>query len=317
MPHRHPVADGWLFGTDGGGAQFEGYFDTDRPDDSVPGSLAIRCTQAAPTPSALADKHLRFAVYGKKLAPIFGLPIRLKFSCKRPAGIQEATMTNETRTRSYIAQQTVSGHVWEEVEYVFPVGDAGGVWNCGDGYGAGFRIPFVHGSTYHGAPNQWLDGNYVASAQTNLGANVGDYMNVAKVQIDLGTGEFEYPDSTIVSLEAQNELFVLDHGADDSGGVGVNIWGVAVSSNTVNFDEQIHRMYKKPDVSITGSVNTDWCIQTHTGIDVPTVGMVSYSRSRGLAKFSVTTSAPLVVGANYSLRLKTPAAKLIVNGHLA
>lgn len=327
MTHRTPVAPGWLFGTDGGGAKFEASWDDDAPDDSVPGSLKVECTTAQSSPVALSDKHLRFAIDGADLWPYRNsdIPIKMDVMLGAP-GYQCLSFNNEDRSRTFAREFAVpTPHVWQTLETTLPFGSRTGVWSLSGGrYGMGMRVPLVIGSSYQVAKDQYVNGNYLGTAnQTNLGSAVGNYIKIAKVVIG-DVPAFIVPPRFEVLMRGDRQVRVIEN-VSFEGGVGVNIPGSAGGeiiqgsnlTDEVNFDLWLAaEMDVEPEIEILGAVNTDWNLQTVTGTNITTSATIkSYRRSRSLAKFTVkATSMALTAGERYILRLRDPSAKMIING---
>lgn len=325
MEHRTPTADGWLFGTNGP-ARFAATLDSDTPDDTIPASICVTCTTAEPTMAAASERHLRFAIYGKKLFPFKGQDIKVRALVKRSrAGAQSVACVNEPRNRAFISDAGVdTAHQWQQLEFSFPVSAIDGFVNYGDGYGLGFRVSVGSGSVYQASTGVWHPGNYASSPnQVNMAQTVGDYLKITKVQIWAGPDEgFVLPDATFVSLEASNEIRVI---RQQAGGVniighGANAGGVG-DPGTVNFDLLLASpMYTSPKVSFLGAYGTDYEIQNIA--DATAVAGIShiecFPRSRDVAKYTAyKTDGGVVPGLAYSFRLKTPSAGILISGHHA
>lgn len=317
MPHRTPLAVGFLYGKSGTPVAVTGERSSDVPDASVPFSMKLTVTTAATSLASDTENHIRWAIYGRKLKPYASGDIKVKFWVKSSvAGTYCVTAINETRDNHFVREYTVNvANTWEEKELTFPLGSKTGAWNLEDGYGVGFRFCLVSASGMQSSKDSWNAGNKSGtSSQVNWVATVGNTFFLTKLQISPeATGQFVLPYIEAVMSECDREYLVIKQ---ESGGVNIAL-GSSPGSTSVNFDILLLRqMYNPPIISIVGALNTDVFVQsTNGGANVTVSNLQSYQRSKQVAKFSF--DGTFSAGALYNLRLQTATAALVIDGHLA
>ncbi|QTK78334.1 hypothetical protein AT6N2_C0430 [Agrobacterium tumefaciens] len=316
MPHRTPLAVGFLYGKSGTAVAVTGERSTDVPDPSVPYSMKLTVTAGATSLAADTENHIRWAIYGRKLKPYASTNMKVKFWVKSSVvGTYCVTAINETRDTHFVREYAINAaNTWEEKELTFPLGSKSGTWNLDDGYGVGFRFCLVSASGMQSTKDAWNAGNKSGtSSQVNWIATVGNTFFLTKLQISPEvTGQFVLPDIEAVMSECDREYIVIKQ---ESGGVNVS-FGSSPGTTSVNFDILLQRqMYNPPLISFVGSLNSDVLVQsTNGGASVTVANLQSFQRSKQVAKFSL--DGAFSAGAMYNLRLQTATAALVVDGHL-
>lgn len=183
--------DRWIMNVNGA-AVVSNAVATDRPTGVQTGALYTVTTVDA---SIAAGEYtfLTQAMEGYVSAPtLFGSsnakPVTLSFWVKASlAGIYCVSFRNSAATRSYIKEYTLTAATWTKVSMTVP-GCTDGTWETYTNPGLIVGWALSSGTTYHGSPNAWATGNFLATSnQVNLTATLSNYFSITQVQLSIGS----------------------------------------------------------------------------------------------------------------------------------
>jgi hypothetical protein len=124
----------------------------------------------------------------------FGQPVTLSFWFRTnlPSGsVLSVPFKNSGGTSSYISTVTTIGaNTWQYATATIPPPPNGTTWLTTNGVGINMSLFYFNntGTTFTGAPNTWLSGNYVTAAGAyNWAQNAGNYIELTGVQLEKGT----------------------------------------------------------------------------------------------------------------------------------
>jgi hypothetical protein len=135
-----------------------------------------------------------FNISDLKWGSSFGQPVTLSFWYRSnlPSGsVLSVPFKNSGGTSSYISTVTTIGaNTWQYATATIPPPPNGTTWLTTNGVGISMSLFYFNniGTTFTGAPNTWLSGNYVTAAGAyNWVQSAGNYIEFTGVQLERGT----------------------------------------------------------------------------------------------------------------------------------
>jgi hypothetical protein len=135
-----------------------------------------------------------FNISDLKWGSSFGQPVTLSFWYRSnlPSGsVLSVPFKNSGGTSSYISTVTTIGaNTWQYATATIPPPPNGTTWLTTNGVGINMSLFYFNntGTTFTGAPNTWLSGNYVTAAGAyNWVQNAGNFIEFTGVQLEKGT----------------------------------------------------------------------------------------------------------------------------------
>jgi hypothetical protein len=124
----------------------------------------------------------------------FGQPVTLSFWYRTnlpPGSVLSVPLKNSGATISYISTVTTIGaNTWQYATVTIPPPPNGTTWLTTNGIGISMYMFYFNntGTTFIGAPNTWLSGNYVtAQGSYNWAQTAGNYIELTGLQLEKGT----------------------------------------------------------------------------------------------------------------------------------
>lgn len=152
-------------------------------------SLEIDVTNADTSVAAGDAFVLTQAIEGYNFRPFQGRAAKLSFWVKSSkTGINCIAFRNTGIARSYVVEYTInSADTWEKKTVDITFDESTGTWDFTNGVGLTVIFSLMAGSTYQGAADSWLTGNYFATSnQINNMDSASNTFYLSQVQLELG-----------------------------------------------------------------------------------------------------------------------------------
>jgi hypothetical protein len=172
----------------------------------------------------------------------FGQPVTLSFWFRTnlPSGsVLSVPFKNSGGTSSYISTVTTIGaNTWQYATATIPPPPNGTTWLTTNGVGINMSLFYFNntGTTFTGAPNTWLSGNYVTAAGAyNWAQNAGNYIELTGVQLEKGTVATGFEFRPFATELALCQRYYYQWSSAISGSYGAFGFGVQNGFNQLNF----------------------------------------------------------------------------------
>lgn len=317
LTHNARLHDRFVYGQQGAGSVLRWDVDADVPDTSVSSSMKFTVTTASAVGSG-QEKHVRYAVEGVDFLAYRGQDATLSFWVKGSTpGVYCVAFTNYTRDRTYVTEYTIAAaDTWQEQVVHVPFGAVvGGGWDYGNLQGIGIRWALASDAFYQGTVNVWNSANVTSTgAQTNLGATVGNYLKISKIQMNLGTEKLPYVKRPIDETTRLCSRYLQVFSDADFRRTPISsVTTAAVTEIYVPLSTELRGL---PAVSLRGTRGTDWMLRNTSDIDNTTGTLQaapSYGRREGLLRFE---SGTYTAGQALSVLLASSTARIVFDAEL-
>ena len=210
-------------------------------------------------PSASARNYVGYRMEGFDVVPLVGKKVAINFWAKsNKTGTFCVAIRNPQSNRSFVHEYTINvADTWEQKEILLTMEDT--IWAQSNGADFELRWALYVGSTHQtGTTDDWVTGNFTATSnQTQIGEDSGDYLQLSKVQMVLGTFSPEFRTAGLnwaQELEMCERYYQKSYRYDDQPG---GAQGLGSSMNFYHTDNRFFldvdyrkRMRAQPTIAI-------------------------------------------------------------------